>query len=97
MKKKDDTYKISFVEIHLKTGRFHQIRAQFSAIGHSLLGDRRYCSRESDEASARLRVRNVALCACRLSFNHPVTKKKMEFTIEPEGEIFKAFTNTEVS
>jgi 23S rRNA pseudouridine1911/1915/1917 synthase len=84
---------ISLVDIHLHTGRFHQIRAQFSHAGHPLLGDRRYCTEESDEISARLRVKNVALCAYRLSFDHPSTGKRMEFTIEPKGEIFGEFTN----
>jgi 23S rRNA pseudouridine1911/1915/1917 synthase len=79
---------ISLVDIHLHTGRFHQIRAQFSHAGHQLLGDRRYCTAESDELSARLRVKNVALCAYRLSFDHPKTHKRMEFKIEPKGEIF---------
>ncbi len=83
--------KISLVEVHLKTGRYHQIRAQFSNAGHPLLGDRRYMSEVSDEVSARLRVRNVALCACRLEFKHPVTNKIMKFEIEPKGDIFKEF------
>ncbi|WP_026492324.1 RluA family pseudouridine synthase [Butyrivibrio sp. XPD2002] len=83
--------KISLVEIYLKTGRYHQIRAQFSNAGHPLLGDRRYMSEVSDEVSARLRVRNVALCACRLEFKHPVTNKIMKFEIEPQGDIFKEF------
>ncbi|WP_408069711.1 RluA family pseudouridine synthase [Butyrivibrio sp. JL13D10] len=84
-----DSEKISLVEIHLQTGRYHQIRAQFAEAGHPLLGDRRYCSEQSDEVSARLRVRNVALCACSLSFNHPVTNERLEFEIEPEDLIFE--------
>ena len=82
---------VSLLEIVLKTGRYHQIRAQFSNAGHPLLGDRRYCSPESDEISARLRVKNVALCAYKLSLTHPITKKKMNFEIIPQGEIFKEF------
>lgn len=83
--------KVSLVEVHLKTGRYHQIRAQFSNAGHPLLGDRRYMSDISDEVSARLRVRNVALCACKLEFKHPVTNKTMKFEIEPKGDIFREF------
>lgn len=90
---KPEFERISLVDIHLQTGRYHQIRAQFSHAGHPLLGDRRYCTEESDEISARLRVKNVALCAYRLSFDHPSTGKRMEFTIEPKGEIFGEFTN----
>ncbi len=83
--------KISLVEVHLETGRYHQIRAQFSNAGHPLLGDRRYMSDISDEVSTELKVKNVALCACRLEFKHPVTNKKMGFEIEPKGDIFKKF------
>jgi 23S rRNA pseudouridine1911/1915/1917 synthase len=36
--------KNSLVEIKLGTGRFHQIRAQFSSIGHPVLGDVKYGS-----------------------------------------------------
>ena len=82
---------VSLLEVTLNTGRYHQIRAQFSNAGHPLLGDRRYCSPESDEISARLRVRNVALCAYKLSLVHPKTKKELNFEITPEGEIFKEF------
>ncbi len=37
---KNDAY--SFVNIHLETGRTHQIRVHFSHIGHSLIGDELY-------------------------------------------------------
>lgn len=80
---------ISLLEIHLQTGRFHQIRAQFSQMGYPLLGDRRYCSEMSSKLSQELGVKNVALCATSLSFIHPVNGKKMKFSEEPTGEIFK--------
>jgi 23S rRNA pseudouridine1911/1915/1917 synthase len=35
---------ISFISVHLKTGRFHQIRSQLSHIGHPILGDVKYGS-----------------------------------------------------
>ncbi|MGN1276734.1 MAG: pseudouridine synthase [Floccifex sp.] len=34
--------KETIVDIELKTGRFHQIRASFSSIGHPLIGDTKY-------------------------------------------------------
>lgn len=36
----------TLLEITLETGRYHQIRAQLSAIGHPILGDEKYGSRE---------------------------------------------------
>ena len=66
---------ISLVHIVLETGRTHQIRAQFSNIGHPLVGDGKYGSRINGD---------VALCSFRLSFIHPLTKEKLCFSILPE-------------
>lgn len=75
---------VSLLKVRLETGRFHQIRAQFSAIGHPLLGDIKYGSEESKELSGKKRIRTIALCAYRVSFLHPCTKKEMEFQVPQE-------------
>ncbi len=72
----------SIIKVHLQTGRFHQIRAQFSYIGHALLGDSKYGSKESRELSMKKRINKIALCAYRLVLKHPVTEKEMEFVLE---------------
>ncbi len=77
LSQQDDDY--SEVEIHLLTGRHHQIRVQFATVGCPLLGDLKYGTEESKRKSAKLSVTSVALCAYRLSFEHPITKKKMTF------------------
>ena len=69
----------SLVEIKLFTGRHHQIRVQMSNAGHPILGDTKYGTPESAGLSARL-DRGLKLCAYRLSFIHPKTGEKMEFT-----------------
>jgi 23S rRNA pseudouridine1911/1915/1917 synthase len=51
----------------LHTGRYHQIRAQLSAIGCPILGDTKYGSRVPWP-------HGIALRASELSFKHPVTK-----------------------
>lgn len=79
------------LEIRLVTGRFHQIRAQLSHAGMPLLGDSKYGSSESQEISHRLGVRDVALCAYKLSFVHPKTKKEMEFKISPRKPVFNSY------
>lgn len=56
----------SFVEIKLKTGRYHQIRAQFSSRGLPIVGDVKY---GADHALAR---GEIALHAHALEFSHPV-------------------------
>jgi 23S rRNA pseudouridine1911/1915/1917 synthase len=57
---------VSEVEIQLETGRPHQIRVQFAALGHPLCGDLRYGAR------AALPGAHLALFARELSFGHPV-------------------------
>ena len=66
----------SLVDISLKTGRHHQIRVQFASRGHYLLGDQRYGVEDKTQ---------IALFAYYLSFDHPVTKEKMEFKLLPEN------------
>lgn len=72
--------KYSIVKIQLKTGRPHQIRAQFAAIGHSIVGDVKY------GAPSALPDRSVALCATSLSFTTATggEKKKIEIDLPKE-------------
>ena len=72
----------SIIKVHLQTGRFHQIRAQFSNIGNSLLGDVKYGNNRSRELSMKKRINKIALCANHLVLKHPVTGKEMEFTLD---------------
>jgi 23S rRNA pseudouridine1911/1915/1917 synthase len=57
----------SLVRVTLVTGLQNQIRVQFSAIGHPVIGDRKY---HAEEASER-RIGRVALHAGHLEFMHP--------------------------
>jgi 23S rRNA pseudouridine1911/1915/1917 synthase len=52
---------MTLVSVKLLTGRFHQIRAQMSARGNSLVGDKKYGSRDT-------KVRTPSLFASRLDF-----------------------------
>lgn len=73
----------ALVEIHLLTGRHHQIRVQMAHAGIPLLGDTKY-NKEAGKDSEE-KWQHTALCASRLSFIHPSTKKKMEFQVKPSG------------
>ena len=66
---------LSKLSIQLQTGRTHQIRAQFSSRGFPLAGDRKYSLLKDDC--------EIALWSHRLAFRHPVTKERMDFTLEP--------------
>jgi 23S rRNA pseudouridine1911/1915/1917 synthase len=56
------------VEIELETGRYHQVRAQFSAIGHPVLRDQKYGAKQGDGSE-------IFLHCAKLKFYHPVTKE----------------------
>ncbi len=77
---------VTKLEIHLQTGRFHQIRLQMSHAGYPLVGDLKYGGELAKQKSSELKLRYVALSACRLSFMHPITKKAMHFEIVPQFE-----------
>ena len=62
----DERDGLTLCECLLGTGRTHQIRAQFAAIGHPLLGDTQYGSAKQNERYGR--VSGQALCAYRLIF-----------------------------
>lgn len=66
----------TLVEIELETGRYHQIRAQFSATGHAVLGDLRYGAKTGDGQTIHLH------CA-RLIFQHPITNEVLDFKVTP--------------
>jgi 23S rRNA pseudouridine1911/1915/1917 synthase len=66
----------TLVRIELETGRYHQIRAQFSAIGHPLVGDKKYGAKSGDGKTIRLH-------AAKLAFEHPVTKEILTFESPP--------------
>lgn len=82
---------LSLMEIHIDTGRFHQIRAQMSHAGMALLGDTKYGNDAVQKRGRELGIRYVALCAYHIEFQHPVQKKKMCFQIKPEGKVFAGF------
>lgn len=64
----------TYLEAKLETGRTHQIRAHFAAIGHSLTGDTTYGGAE------RYGLERQFLHAHRLSFQHPRSGAQLSFT-----------------
>jgi 23S rRNA pseudouridine1911/1915/1917 synthase len=71
----------SFVEADLHTGRTHQIRVHFSALGAPVVGDTVYGAPRQERIGRELLPplgRNF-LHAARLAFDHPFTGKRVEF------------------
>ena len=64
----------SLVRVRLETGRTHQVRVHFAAIGHPVAGDPEYGER------GRHGLERQFLHASRLAFRHPTTGKAMVFT-----------------
>ena len=77
----------ALIEIHLDTGRHHQIRVQMAYFGHPLIGDRKYGKEITDHMNSvqsstkRFQAGQLHLCAYKLTFHHPKTGKEMEFQI----------------
>ncbi|MEK7645911.1 MAG: RluA family pseudouridine synthase [Patescibacteria group bacterium] len=72
--------KYSLLKIQLETGRFHQIRAQLSAIGHPIVGDVKY------GASEALTDRSIMLCATELHFKTATSDENIKISIEIPAE-----------
>lgn len=76
---------LSLARIQLKTGRTHQIRAQFSAHGCPLYGDRKYGAPAAGE-------HEIALWSYRLAFQHPQTGENVSFAaLPPQKEPWSGF------
>lgn len=74
------------LSIRLETGRFHQIRAQLSAIGCPVKGDVKYGAKRGNKDRA------IDLHARSLAFIHPSTGRELAFNgTVPDSNIWKAF------
>ncbi len=91
----DATPVASLVELHLETGRTHQIRVQKAHIGHPVMGDTSYgagfkasigkLSHRAADALAALG--RQALHATSLGFEHPRSGKPMNFERPPPDDM----------
>ena len=78
----------TLLEVDLETGRTHQIRVHFSAMGHPLAGDLTY---GADPAlAADLGLTRQWLHAAELSFPHPATGETMHYTSPYPADLAQA-------
>lgn len=77
----------SLLEVHLHTGRHHQIRCQLAAIGCPIKGDLKYGARRSNPDGS------ISLHARRVEFVHPVSKVEIKVEAEvPSDRLWQSLT-----
>jgi 23S rRNA-/tRNA-specific pseudouridylate synthase len=69
----------TLLEVSMRTGRTHQIRAHLASIGHPIVGDKEYGAASSSGG-------RLFLHAWKLRFNHPVTGRDVAATAEMPDE-----------
>ncbi len=76
---------VSLVELELKTGRTHQIRAHLASINHPIFGDSLYGAKSfMRNEFYNLKTQEQLLQSYYLSFIHPKTKEFMEFQLKED-------------
>jgi 23S rRNA pseudouridine1911/1915/1917 synthase len=70
--------KHSLLEVKIDTGRQHQIRAHMNWLGHAVVGDERYGTKEG----------RMGLHAFKLSFTHPVSKNPLTFEVDAPRDFY---------
>ena len=80
---------VSWLACRLETGRTHQIRVHLEHLGHPLIGDplyRRRLPARGDDVTWKAFDRQ-ALHACRLSLDHPVSKRRQTWFQGPAPDL----------
>jgi len=78
----------SLLEIHLETGRTHQIRVHMAALHHPCVGDPLYAA--DPVLAAKLGLVRQWLHATELSFTHPTSGELVTFTSEYPEDLRRA-------
>jgi 23S rRNA pseudouridine1911/1915/1917 synthase len=78
----------SLLDVHLETGRTHQIRVHFSALRHPCVGDLTYGA--DPTLAKRLGLQRQWLHARSLGFEHPADGRWVEFTSEYPPDLARA-------
>jgi 23S rRNA pseudouridine1911/1915/1917 synthase len=80
----------AMVELHIHTGRTHQIRVHMAHIGHPVVGDTTYGGKlETRNSKSEISVARPLLHAYKLGFTHPRSQQFVEFTAPVPEEMVK--------
>jgi 23S rRNA pseudouridine1911/1915/1917 synthase len=78
----------SLLEVHLETGRTHQIRVHMAALHHPCVGDLTYGA--DPTLAARVGLRRQWLHAVRLGFEHPESGEHVEYSSDYPDDLQRA-------
>ncbi|MEY3407292.1 MAG: hypothetical protein RL038_353 [Actinomycetota bacterium] len=78
----------SLLEVHLETGRTHQIRVHMAAMRHPCVGDEMYGA--DPTLSAKLGLKRQWLHALELEFEHPSSGQRVRFVTEYPADLARA-------
>ena len=85
-----ESQKYFLLDIDLKTGRHHQIRAQLASIGCPIKGDLKYGAPRSNPDGS------ISLHARKIDFLHPIKKEEISVTAPvPQDELWRFFEGME--
>jgi 23S rRNA pseudouridine1911/1915/1917 synthase len=79
---------VTLLEVHLETGRTHQIRVHMQAIRHPCVGDPTYGG--DPVLAARLGLERQWLHAVELGFTHPGTGESVRFNSPYPADLQRA-------
>ncbi|MGD9605780.1 MAG: RluA family pseudouridine synthase [Bacilli bacterium] len=80
-----DQQEYSLVKVNLITGRYNQIRIQFTNFKHPIINDFKYGYRGQHDDN------QLGLVCSGLRFAHPITKEELQFNYMPKEGIWKYF------
>ncbi len=78
----------SLLEVHLETGRTHQIRVHMAALRHPCVGDLTYGA--DPRLAERLQLLRQWLHAVRLGFEHPESGEQVEYSSDYPDDLQRA-------
>ena len=85
----------SLLEVHLETGRTHQIRVHMAALRHPCVGDLTYGA--DPTLAARLGLSRQWLHAVGLAFDHPGSGDRVEFRSDYPDDLREALDRLRAS
>ena len=82
----------TLLQVKIKTGRTHQIRVHFFALGHPLVGDNLYYNKKSKVQNLKINLGRIFLFANKLSFKNRAGETQ-DFSLEMPLELAEFIKN----